>query len=166
MNTATYDHDYSPRRQGCGHWRHHHGQGHGPYSYGPPFPVKAAIVVGGLALFPPLGLAALAYFALRHKFSGHPAWEDWRARRDEHMKAWRERATAEAPTGNSAFEARRKEVLDKIEAERQKLREEAKAFADFAEKEKRARDQAEFDRFAAEKDAIVKDTGGEPPKSE
>ncbi len=161
MNTATFDHDESPRRHGCGHWRHRNGQGFGPYSYGPPFPVKAAIVVGGLALFPPLGLAALAYFALRHKFSGHPAWEDWRARRDEHMKAWRERTAGEAPSGNSAFEARRKEVLDKIEAERQKLREEAKSFADFAEKEKRARDQAEFDRFTAEKDK-----GGEPPKSE
>lgn len=161
--TATFDH-HGPHGHGCGHghrWRHHGGYGYsGHYGYGPSFPVKAAIVVGGLALFPPLGLAALAYFALRHRFAGHPGWEAWRADKAEAMKAWRDRAAGEAPTGNAAFEARRQEVLDKIEAERQKLRDEAKAFADFAEKEKRARDQAEFDRFQAEKAR-----GGEPPAS-
>lgn len=135
---------------------------HRGYGYGPPFPVKAAIVIGGLALFPPLGLAALAYFALRHKF-GPGGWgpggprmgrrgggcgghwhkhegDDERDRRDS------------PPTGNSAFEARRREVLDKIEAERAKLAAEAQAFRDFSDKERRARDQAEFDRFMTEKD--------------
>lgn len=146
----------------------------GPWSchgHGPPFPVKAAIVIGGFLVFPPLGLAALAYFALRHKFGpgGPRSWGGphgagwgrggrcgggrghWRGPDDDDERRKRPEA-AEAPeTGNSAFEARRREVLDKIEAERARLAEEAKAFREFSEREKRARDQAEFDRFMAEK---------------
>ncbi|MFT3986176.1 DUF2852 domain-containing protein [Aestuariivirga sp.] len=54
-------------------------------------------------------------------------------------------------TGNSVLDARRREVLEKIEAERAKLREEAKAFAEFAARERRDADQALFDRFMAER---------------
>jgi hypothetical protein len=124
--------------------------------------VKAAIVIGGLAICPPLGLAALAYFALQHKF-GHGGWGPgpwggsgrnggcgghWRRRDDENE---RRRPSDEPASDNTAFEARRREVLDKIEAERAKLRAEAEAFRDFAAKERQTRDKAEFDRFMAEK---------------
>ena len=133
--------------------------------FGPPLPLKVAAVVGGFMVFPPLGVAALAYFALRHKFGGGPGCghsDDGSARRGHHgLGKWRERS-GEPSTGNSAFDARRREVLDKIEAERQKLREEAKAFADFAGQQKRARDQAEFDRFSAEQ-AKAPDGGGNQP---
>lgn len=157
--SATYSSSYDGSGTG--------GSGYGPWAscahgYGPPFPVKAAIVIGGLALFPPLGIAALAYFALRHKF-GHGGWgpPPWAGRGGHCGGHWRRpddddddhrRERADTPTGNSAFEARRREVLDKLEAERQKLRDEAQAFRDFAEKERKARDQAEFDRYTAEKD--------------
>lgn len=142
---------------------------HPAFAYGPPLPVKVAMVVGGFLIFPPLGLAALAYFALRHKF-GPGGWEGrgWGGHRHGRHgghgggcgrgrgpdRGDDDRRDREAPaTGNTAFEARRREVLDKLEAERRKLAEEAKAFRDFADKERRARDAAEFNRFMAEKDA-------------
>jgi hypothetical protein len=47
-------------------------------------------------------------------------------------------------TGNSAFDAYRDEILRKLE-------EEQKAFAEFLNKLRRAKDQAEFDQFMAER---------------
>lgn len=73
-----------------------------------------------------------------------------------HHRGWgrHERGEGRGPvesTGNTVLDARRREVLEKIEAERAKLREEAKAFADFAARERREADQALFDRFMAER---------------
>jgi hypothetical protein len=50
------------------------------------------------------------------------------------------------PTGNSALDERRRETLDR-------LAEEEKAFTEFEEKQRQARDKEAFDRFIAERNA-------------
>ncbi len=135
-----------------------------------PFPVKALTVLAGFAVFPPLGLGALAWFVWRARqrrwdWGGHePAFAGFgsghRRGRGHHHRRWRgDDAGSGGGTGNAAFEARRREVLDQIEAERRKLEEEAQAFADFRARERRARDQQTYDRFRAE---TGKDADGSP----
>jgi len=55
-------------------------------------------------------------------------------------------AASTSTSGNSAFDAYREETLKRLE-------EEQKAFGDFMERLKRARDQEEFERFMAERRA-------------
>ena len=51
---------------------------------------------------------------------------------------------AERPTGNSAFDSYKEETLRRLEEEQQ-------AFEGFLERLRRAKDQAEFDQFMAER---------------
>ena len=60
-------------------------------------------------------------------------------------------------TGNAAFEEYRRRELERLEEERRKLDEEARAFSDFVEELKRAKDREEFDAFMARRRA---DQGG------
>jgi chromosome segregation ATPase len=60
-------------------------------------------------------------------------------------------------TGNAAFEEYRRNELRRLDEERRKLDEEARAFRDFVEELKRAKDREEFDAFMAKRRA---DTGG------
>jgi len=60
-------------------------------------------------------------------------------------------------SGNAAFDDYRRKELDRLEAERRKLDEEARAFSDFVEELKRAKDREEFDAFMARRRA---DQGG------
>ncbi len=60
-------------------------------------------------------------------------------------------------TGNAAFEEYRRNELKRLDEERRKLDEEARAFRDFVEELKRAKDREEFDAFMAKRRA---DTGG------
>jgi hypothetical protein len=59
------------------------------------------------------------------------AWQGWHGSR----------------TGNQAFEEYRRATLERLEAERRKLAEEERAFADFLRELRNARDREEFDRF-------------------
>lgn len=52
-------------------------------------------------------------------------------------------------TGNFAFEEYRKRELERLEQERRRLDDEARAFAEFVEELKRARHREEFDAFMA-----------------
>ena len=56
-----------------------------------------------------------------------------------------------AGSGNAAFDAYKREQLKRLDEERRKLEDEQKAFRDFVEKVRRAKDQDEFDRFMAER---------------
>ena len=56
-------------------------------------------------------------------------------------------------SGNAAFDDYKRAELDKIEALRRKLEEDQKAFGDFVERLRRAKDQEEFERFMAERNA-------------
>ena len=62
----------------------------------------------------------------------------------------RERAPfARHSTGNMAFDEWRREELERIEKERQKLADAEREFVTFSEELRRAKDREEFDRFMA-----------------
>jgi hypothetical protein len=110
-------------------------------------------IVAGFAIFWPLGLIALFVKLWNGELwpgasSGDVPWKNagnWRA------PSWTPRAAPQS--GNWAFEEYRKRELERLEAERRKLEEEQKAFAEFVERVRRAKDQDEFDRFMAERNA-------------
>ncbi len=52
-------------------------------------------------------------------------------------------------TGNAAFDEWRKAEIERLEAERRKLEEAQREFAEFADEARRARDREEFERFMA-----------------
>jgi len=54
-------------------------------------------------------------------------------------------------TGNFAFEEYRRRELERLEAERRRLDDDARAFAEFVEELKRAKDREEFDAFMAKR---------------
>jgi Protein of unknown function (DUF2852) len=85
---------------------------------------------------------------LQGPWTAYKAWKDeggWKPGFASH--GW----SRDGFTGNAAFDAYRKEQLDRLEAERRKLDEDRKAFADYLSKLRRAKDQEEFNRFMAER---------------
>lgn len=156
--TATADtHDFSAkheRRHGC---RKRGWSG-----------AEIATIIGGFVVFPPF--AGLLFLGLKlfrgeiwtgssENIAPWTAFANWKnsnstgfASRDWPSK-W-----SSAGSGNAAFDAYKKEQLQRLEAERRKLDEEQKAFAEHLAKLRMAKDQDEFDRFMAERSA--------PPKSE
>ena len=91
------------------------------------------------------------------------AFSNWRAEKGGKpfgftAPNWNASSWNHASTGNAAFDAYKKEQLDRLEAERRKLDEEQKAFAEHLTKLRRAKDQEEFDRFMAERAAPKTDT--------
>ena len=110
---------------------------------GPPLPIKILAVLGAFWVAPPLGLAALGYLVWRKVQArcahGEGRGSDWRS----HF--WRAR-----PSGNSAFDEKRRETL-------QALEDEAKAFAEFERQQREARDREAFERFVAERNAPKKE---------
>jgi hypothetical protein len=100
--------------------------------------VPVLVMVAGFAAWWPIGLAVLAlwkggaFARSRGGFAspGQPA----------------------AVTGNTAFDAHRATVLQRLEAERRALDDQQREFADFLGQLKRARDREEFDRFLQGRD--------------
>ena len=106
------------------------------FRLGPP-PIAAILGVGAaFMVFPPLGLAALAYVLWRARHGGGP----WRNGFARDGAPWR---VSRPMTGNSAFEERRRETLSR-------LAEEGEAFTEFERRQREARDREAFDRFMAE----------------
>ncbi len=109
-------------------------------------PAEVVAIVAGFVVFWPVGLGLLM-------------WKIWQGRLpyisdinsfSDLKHAWGQ-AGARARTGNSAFEEYRAAELRRLEEERRRLVEEERAFAEYMERLKRARDQEEFDRFMAER---------------
>ena len=127
-----------------------------------PFPRRSleigAIVVGFIYWWP-VGLALVAW-----KFAGYPAFAELRdmARRgvsgaegglrpaSRFARAF-EAANRRGHTGNAAFDDYRRTELDRLEAQRRALQEESRAFAEFVEELKRAKDREQFDAFMAKR---------------
>ena len=104
-------------------------------------PVNIGSMVLGFVLFWPVGLFILFYVISGGDMSQvfHRS-KDWVSDKFSGM-------TAEASSsGNAAFDAYRDETMKRLE-------EEQRAFGDFMERLKRARDQEEFERFMAERRA-------------
>ncbi len=121
--------------------------------------LELAVMIGGFIVFWPIGLAALALKLVRGEMWPGAAQSDspWTA-----YKAWRDQPGAKpftAPTawkhagssGNEAFDAYKREQLERLEAERRRLEDEQRAFGEYLARLRKAKDQDEFDRFMAER---------------
>lgn len=97
-----------------------------------------ALMVLGFVFFWPLGLAILFYLAWSGKMHG---WKH--AYRGRGCGAQFRRYGS---SGNSAFDDYRDQTLKRLE-------EEQRAFAEFVERLRRAKDQQEFEQFMAERKA-------------
>lgn len=95
-----------------------------------------AMMVLGFVFFWPLGLAILFYLIWSGKMHG------WR--QDRRMRGCGARFHRYGSSGNSAFDDYRDQTLKRLE-------EEQRAFAEFVERLRRAKDQQEFDQFMAER---------------
>ena len=122
-------------------------------------PRRALEIVGivlGFIWFWPLALAYLVW-----KIMGYPKYDEARAffrenfgRPLDDLFAYRRPAGGfSAGTGNAAFEEYRRSELQRLEEERRRLDEEARAFTEFVEELKRAKDREEFDAFMAKRRA-------------
>ncbi len=143
--------DGSYRKHGCGRMGKKRWSG-----------AEIAAVVGGFIVFWPIGLLALGLkFARGEMWTGaSEGVAPWTA-----FKTWKENHKSDSfgfsgprwqhhgSSGNTAFDTYRKEQLDRLEAERRKLEDEQRAFAEHLAKLRRAKDQDEFDRFMAERQA-------------
>ncbi len=126
-------------------------------------PLNIGLMILGFVLFWPLGLAMLGWMMFGERI------QDWWAQNREapfaglagHANtAWQQRSQASGwqggwtgSSGNAAFDAYRRETLDRLEAERRRLEDEQRQFGDFLKNLHKARDQDEFNRFMAERRA-------------
>jgi hypothetical protein len=121
-------------------------------------PPRRALEIAGIILafiwFWPLALAYLVW-----KLMGYPKFDEAKAflrdnfgrTVDDLFASRRPMGGFGAGTGNAAFEEYRRSELQRLEEERRKLDEEARAFTDFVEELKRAKDREEFDAFMAKR---------------
>ena len=124
-------------------------------------------MIAGFALFWPVGLAILfakigqrregypgdLFAYAREKVAGAmPA--SWQSARTGWNTAQRGFGSfGMRGTGNSAFDEWRAAELDRLEAERRKLADAEREFAEHLDRLRKARDREEFDRFMAERTA-------------
>jgi hypothetical protein len=109
----------------------------------------AGIILGFIFAWP----LALAY--LVWKLMGYPLPNEARAFVERNL-GWTFASRPAAggfrgSTGNWAFEEYRQRELARLEEERRRLDEESRAFAEFVEELKRAKDREEFDAFMAKR---------------
>jgi hypothetical protein len=118
--------------------------------------LEIAGIILGFIWFWPLALAYLVW-----KMMGYPKYDEAKTfLRDTFGRATDDLFGSRGSTGgfstgtgNAAFEEYRRNELKRLEEERRKLDEEARAFRDFVEELKRAKDREEFDAFMARRRA-------------
>ena len=110
-------------------------------------------MVAGFVVFWPLGLIALFL-----KWKNGEMWKGsadtaapWASFKAPDLSGWNWKGQASsygfAGSGNAAFDTYKREQLKRLDEERRRLEDEQKAFRDFVERLRRAKDQDEFDRF-------------------
>ncbi|SON58293.1 hypothetical protein HDIA_4752 [Hartmannibacter diazotrophicus] len=113
-------------------------------------PLSIGLMVLGFVVFWPLGLAMLAYILWGDQMRGK-----FQAARREFGDMARDfdfGATTRR-TGNVAFDDYRERELKRLEEERRRLDEMRAEFDEFLRELRRAKDQEEFDRFMARRNA-------------
>ena len=96
-----------------------------------------------------------AFVYLVWKFMGYPVPKDLKAFYEKNFSGAFAGVRRAAPafgfgtTGNAAFDDYRRGELERLEAERRRLDDEAREFAAFVEELKRAKNREEFDAFMA-----------------
>ena len=117
-------------------------------------------MVAGFVIFWPLGLLALFLKLWNGEMwkgaaEGNAPWAGWKIPSSD---SWRTAQYGFASSGNAAFDEYKRTQLARLEEERRKLDDEQKAFREHLARLRKAKDQDEFDRFMAERNA--------PPPSE
>jgi hypothetical protein len=116
-------------------------------------------MVAGFVVFWPLGLIALFL-----KWKNGEMWTGsadtaapWASFKAPDLSGWNWKGQASsygfAGSGNAAFDTYKREQLKRLDEERRRLDDEQKAFRNFVERLRRAKDQDEFDRFMNERRA-------------
>ena len=125
-------------------------------------PLGIAAMVAGFVFYWPVGLAILGYMVWRNGGFGRGCHRS--DRRDERFPSFGRGALGggwgggelRRDSGNSAFEDYKDQELKRLQAEFDRLVEEQRAFGEFLETLRRAKDKAEFDQFLASR------RGGDP----
>lgn len=121
-------------------------------------PAKALAVVAGVAIFPPLGIAALAYFIWNERRIKHGNGENFAGRGFGGGHRGRGGCgNSMGRSGNVAFDEHRATILNELEAERQ-------AFAEDRAEQRRKRDKEAFDAFQAKRSADGQNMQGNDAK--
>jgi hypothetical protein len=117
---------------------------------------EIALIVAAFFLFWPLGLVALFWKLAKGELwpGSSQSAAPWSRFKGQDLrgdfKRWA-RDEFSPSSGNSAFDAYRARELERLEQERRRLAEEQRAFGEFLERLKKAKDQEEFDRFMSER---------------
>ncbi|MDZ7823480.1 MAG: DUF2852 domain-containing protein [Ahrensia sp.] len=117
-------------------------------------PATIAMMVVGFMIFWPLGLAMLAYIIWGERLEG--VKRDLNKATDNIAANFKGRGytpTHAARTGNVAFDDWREAELARLNEERRKLDEMRADFDNYSRELRRAKDQDEFDRFMATRNA-------------
>jgi hypothetical protein len=121
--------------------------------------LEVGAMVGGFIVFWPLGLLALFLKWKNGEMwkgasEGWAPWSTWKKPDMQQFSQWKQGFSGGfASSGNAAFDEYKSQQLKRLEEERRKLEEEQKAFGAYLERLRRAKDQDEFDRFMAERNA-------------
>ena len=125
-------------------------------------PATIALMVVGFMVFWPLGLAMLAYVIWGDRLDGFK--RDVNAATDGVFNSFRSaKRGATSYTGNVAFDEWREKEIERLNEERRKLDELRADFEEELRELRRAKDQEEFDRFMAKRNA-EKATGLSKPR--
>lgn len=125
-------------------------------------PPKRALEIVGIVFafiwFWPLAVAYIAW-----KVMGYPVPKDLREFVERNFSfladgSFRPAYGAYGATGNAHFDEYRNSELERLEAERRKLDDEAREFASFVEELKRAKDREEFDAYMQKRRAAAPTT--------
>jgi len=117
---------------------------------------ELATMVLGFMVFWPIGLAVFAYKMWQRKSGADDLQTVMTAKWNEARAAWSRPSAwnwSPAGTGNAAFDQWKSAELARLEAERRKLEDAAREFAEFLDNVRHAKDREEFDRFMAERRA-------------
>lgn len=124
---------------------------------------EVGAVIGGFALFWPLGLLALFVKMKKGELwngasTMQTPWSNWQKHSENISNfagGWQQRRDwrGQGFSGNAAFDEYRKTEIEKLEALRRKLDDERKAFDDFLTKLRHAKDREDFERFMNDRNA-------------
>jgi hypothetical protein len=117
---------------------------------------ELATMVLGFMVFWPIGLAVFAYKMWQRKSGADDLQTVMTAKWNEARASWTRSSGwswSPAGTGNAAFDQWKAAELARLEAERRKLEDAAREFAEFLDNIRHAKDREEFDRFMAERRA-------------
>ena len=117
---------------------------------------ELATMILGFMIFWPVGVAVFVYKMWQRKSGADDLQTFMTAKWNAARASWAGASAwsgspAGAGTGNAAFDRWKAAELARLEAERRKLEDAAREFAEFLDNIRHAKDREEFDRFMAER---------------